>query len=379
MKNKINIYDVILYKGDFNLLKYRLEVLSKFIKKFIIVEFVDNKDDISEIEKKIIFLTQWNPIIELIVVREDSDSDKSTKELFYEYSLNKIMSISPNFQDVVCFSEQDEFPLYENFNTFYDNLNFEPLVLRQHEFIFNLKYESLEKHMGSVCSTYSQIIQSQSSLTFLESLKKDIISPFFYVIDNGYKLTLFKDKMEILSELMIDEEKFDYNTSKQIHPESINLENKKYFGDSKNIFDYPTENLNDNFIKLSSLSEILIIVNHKHSFIPETLCNSYDGIININVTDDYSHTKITNSGCLETINIFKPTKMFYEVENFETHFISGQIIKLLRNKMFLKSQKLKFVSYFDELSFQNILEVNWESFIQDPENIISTLIKNPSN
>ena len=175
----MKLYDCFMFHDETMLLEIRLNILNKFVDKFIITEakYLHNGK-----EKKLNFniknFSQFKNKIEYIVVKNDPvnimplNQDDGAKELDVKKIINSLKR--ENFQreeimkglknldenDVILISDLDEIPNLDNFNA--EDVKNNIIIFKQKMFYykFNLYYENFE-WFGSKAVTKKKFISPQ--------------------------------------------------------------------------------------------------------------------------------------------------------------------------------------------------------------------------
>ena len=257
----MKIYDCFMYFDEDLLTDVRLNVLNKYITKFIIVEakYTHNGD-----KKKLNFninkFKEFKKKIELIKVDEvppnlkkingyDNDDVVAEKSIFNGYARdifqrNQISIGLKNLDnnDVVIISDLDEIPNLKNVK--FDEINNNILFFKQKIFYykFNLLYKNFYWYGSKACK--KKILKSPQ---WLREIKSKKYSPFrldtifsskkysnlIFIENGGWHFTYIKSPKEIFFKLSNFAHHFEFEESKL----KIN-DIKKYVDQKRVLYDY---------------------------------------------------------------------------------------------------------------------------------------------
>lgn len=308
---KNRIVDIILVERDITLLEHRIHNSYEYVNKIILIITPEN-----DVEANFnLRITPWLDKVKVLHVEEN--------QFYHKKNLNKIKTFLKDceFEDLICFSKINELPDYQNLDVVNEQIIFGPVVLRNTNFILNTTLHSKNRHMGTICINYSQLLDYKTDLNTLDESKQNIITSFFNVVDNGYNFQNFSKNYEI--------ENISINTYKG----TINF-SKDY--------------LNEIFPQNLCEKKNLVIFNMTQDYIDVSEFDEYSKIFNFNFTKDYKLKNVESIQKLETINIFLPPNPLYETpENLSFNLFFGlqEIQKFLLRLEFLECQKIDFISY----------------------------------
>ena len=239
-KNKI--IDAFFFYDEMEMLALRLNELDQYVDYFIIMEsnldfqgnekqliYLNNKEKFKKWEDKIIHL----PLLDFNI--DDAGVDfkkyeyprdvfsvdpktvfKNEMKFFHLHKLVELcLSLDFYVEDLFLISDIDELPTIKDLNSISSYLVFEPVVLRQKNFIWTSKLIDTTPHMGTCCFLFSNFILKPIDLFNTYFNRANRLSSDFAIIDNGYHFSHFYNlertinKMILLNNLTIDE---DINT-----------------------------------------------------------------------------------------------------------------------------------------------------------------------
>ena len=370
-KNKI--FDIIFFEEDFNHLKNR--VINSYEKVDRIIVVFCNTIEESEVYNT---LNYWIDKIEIINIdRSFFDLDSNVLDLI----LKKIENFNPFFEDVLCFSFETELPNFDDFDEIISHLNFEPIVLRQTEFVYNLNTVSQNRFLGTCVFTYTMYVQNPQSIIGVWKLRQHLPNLVHHVVDNGFKFNFFHETEKIIQKLnnlniVITEKEFLQSVEKRIYPTSYNREGKIFLLENRKIFSFDKKFLVESPIKLDHPKKVLVILNISQGLIDCELLLDYDLILNFNFTRNYSFVEISDTGCLQNVNVFLPSKDYYNLKSEYqtiTLYSLGELKKNLHQHQIFSNDEIDFIFNTDELKLSEKKSFLWEDLKSQPfEDIFGT-------
>ena len=349
--------DCVLFYDEIEMLKFRLTELDEHVDYFIIMEcdvdfkgnskklvFEDNKEQFKAWENKIIHIPTRN--ISKNLVESICDSTNFTNILPFQspnlterdivycqtHDLHKILlSINLSPEDIVLFSDIDEIPDFLNFNSVIDNLNFEPVILTQKNFIWSTEYYDPNPYFGTCCFQFSSLLGFPNKIYQKYFSKKNRLIDKNASCENGFHFAHFYDLDRTIKKLKL------LSNSTDVEETVTNG-----FYNLISIFDY-------DYQKPQGLVEYTGLLPKHHSLLPSQ-----------KIGRDYSkkHTILFNSEkeSTETVsvinftfnlslpphdtrfNILLPTSKYYDVlindntlENFQKMYGANEIKKVLQS------------------------------------------------
>ncbi len=237
----MNIYDCFMYFDEDLLLDLRLNILNKYIKKFVITEatYTHNgspkklKFDIKNFAKfkdKIEYIIVDNPPPNLNkILKEDSEEVKGQKLILNGYARDnyqreKISDGLKNLQedDYIIISDLDEIPNLSNIN--FSNIKNTLIMFNQKMFYYklNLLYEDFNWYGSKACKKKHFI--SPQWLRNIKSKKyprwridlffsKKKYSDIHYVNDGGWHFTCIRTAEQLEKKLLNFAHHFEYEES----------------------------------------------------------------------------------------------------------------------------------------------------------------------
>lgn len=176
---KIKFIDSICFRGEIDLLIFRLNELNDYVDKFIIADFTEThlNDSPSLFEK------YGDKLIRILV------SEKN----YLEKIKTEFINLEPDFEDVLMISDTNEVPNLTHKDIFLDKLMFESFVLFHQNFIWNSDYIDVNPSRGTLVTNFSLFLQLRKSAEKLYDLKfvKKIYES--NSMNNGWKFSNFGD------------------------------------------------------------------------------------------------------------------------------------------------------------------------------------------
>jgi beta-1,4-mannosyl-glycoprotein beta-1,4-N-acetylglucosaminyltransferase len=355
--------DCILFYDELEMLNFRLNQLNDHVDYFIILEcdidfqgnkkklfFQENKELFSKWESKIIHIPTTNisknyidSISEITKIKELTpykNSELTSDEIIYcqTYNLYKILiSLKLYPEDIILFSAVDEIPDLTQFDTIIKNLNFEPVVLKQKNFVWTTEYYDPTPYMGTCCFQYTSLIDFPNKIFQKYSSKKNRLNNDGTKCENGFHFSHFYSLEKTIQKL-------------QLISDEENLREKitNCFKNLISIQDYGYENP-------QSLIEYNGELPKYHSLLPSqkigrdyskkyTITLNYDkveSIFSLNIHYDKN----------DYFDILLPTSKYYDVlieentlENFQKMYGANEIKKIIRSFYPLNQDLFKFVN-----------------------------------
>jgi hypothetical protein len=350
-KNKI--VEVINLNEDLDILKHHLKNVYKNL-YHIIITIPNSFSEINRLKKN---CSEW---IDKITIIETDNNDTwlsvNSQSLFDIFS-----ELLLDFEDIICFSEGSEVPDFQNFEKVSEHLKFEPVILRMTDFVFNTKIYSKNRHMGSICVSYSNLLKNNNLVTEIRQVKKNIIGDSFYVVDNGNNFSFFLEKSKILDyfhtkNLDVNENEFDNCISNNFHPKFFENKKKNYFTDYEGDISFDVSNLKEFFFQENTEKKILIILNVYQKKVLSEWCEPYQRVLNFNFTEDYRFSELSLETNLETYNIFLPKYQLYQRNNLEDFWITykvNELKRLLKNSNLMNNRIVDLMVFKDDIESQS--------------------------
>ena len=173
---KIKFYDSICFRGELEILIFRLNELDPYVDGFIIANL--NQDDTNwDLLKK------WESKIHII---------STTEENCFELIKDKFIKLNPMFEDVLMVSNTNEVPNLRDKEPFFEKLRFEYFIIEHCNFIWNYEYVDVEPSRGTIVTNLSLIVQTKNAMDKLTKIKSTLNLMRGKVLNNGWKFSNFE-------------------------------------------------------------------------------------------------------------------------------------------------------------------------------------------
>jgi beta-1,4-mannosyl-glycoprotein beta-1,4-N-acetylglucosaminyltransferase len=371
--------DCILFYDELEMLLFRLNELEDHVDYFIIMEcdvdfrgkkkkliFNENKELFKKWENKIIHLPTTNitknhvdsicETTKFAGLTQYKNIELTLDEIVYcqTYDLyNFLISFDLYLEDVILFSDVDEIPELADFDSVTENLKFEPVLLRQKNFIWTTKYFDPMPYLGTCCFQFTSLLGFPNKIFLKYISKKNRILNSGTICENGFHFSHF------------------YNLERTI-------EKLKLISDEKNLIEKTTNcftnliSLNDyGYENLQPLVEYDGKLPKRHDLLPcqdigRSYSKKYTVLINSETeSSDYviPVTFTTDLCSVRTKNYFKillPPSQYYEVmieentlENFQKTYGINEIKKILKSFYPLNNDSFEFING------EKSLQISW--------------------
>ena len=182
MRKKIQFFDSICFRGEIDLLLFRLTELDQYVDRFIILEISSNPDE-SIFMKNIDLFERWSDKISHILSNDETYLLDIKKEF---------MKLTPYFEDVLMISNTNELPNLKYKDLFTDKLVFNYFIIEHRNLIWNVGYMDNELSRGTMVVNLSLIIQVKNLFDriFKDKFTDNLIRSF--VLENGWKFSNFE-------------------------------------------------------------------------------------------------------------------------------------------------------------------------------------------
>jgi hypothetical protein len=182
MIKKNKTFDSFTFRGELDLLEFRLTELDPFVDVFIIAELDSNKKNSIFIQNKSRF-NKWRKKIYHIFVTEESYLNKITAEF---------VNHNPNFDDVLLVSEINEVPDLRKKDEITKELKYGSILLQHQNFVWNIDHIDNLFVDGTFMIAFNSILVDKEVLNKTYSKKYNLKSGGVQRIKNGWKFSNFK-------------------------------------------------------------------------------------------------------------------------------------------------------------------------------------------
>jgi hypothetical protein len=182
MRKKIQFFDSICFRGEIDLLLFRLTELDPYVDRFIISEITSNTEE-SVFLTNINLFEKWSDKISYIL---------SNDETYLLDIKNEFVKLTPYFEDVLMISNTNEIPNLKYKDVFTDKLVFNYFIIEHKNLIWNIDYMGSELSRGTMVVNLSLIIQVKNLFDriFKDKVTDNLIRSF--VLENGWKVSNFR-------------------------------------------------------------------------------------------------------------------------------------------------------------------------------------------
>ena len=182
MIKKNKTFDSFTFRGELDLLEFRLTELDPFVNVFIIAELDSNKKNSIFIQNKSRF-DKWKKKIYHIFVTEESYLNKITAEF---------VNHSPDFDDILLVSEINEIPDLRKKDEITKELKYGSIILQHQNFVWNIDHIDNTFVDGTFMFAFNSILVDKEVLNKTYSKKYNLKSGGVQRIKNGWKFSNFK-------------------------------------------------------------------------------------------------------------------------------------------------------------------------------------------
>lgn len=182
MIKKNKTFDSFTFKGELDLLEFRLTELDPFVNVFIIAELDSNKKNSVFIQNKSRF-DKWKKKIYHIFVTEESYLNKITAEF---------VNHSPDFDDILLVSEINEVPDLRKKDEITKELKYGSIILQHQNFVWNIDHIDNTFVDGTFMIAFNSILVDKEILTKKYYKKHKSNNSINQRIKNGWKFSNFK-------------------------------------------------------------------------------------------------------------------------------------------------------------------------------------------
>ena len=183
MKKNQRTFDAFIFKGELDLLKFRLTELDPFVDVFIIAELDSDKKN-SIYLNNIEMFKKWKKKISHIFIN-DTNITYSNKIVV------EFINCSPGFEDILVISEINEIPDYTKKDEIYELLKFHPVILEHQNFVCNIDHIDKKWVNGSIVLTFSSILVKKEIITETYNKKLNSFGFSSQKLKCGWKFTNF--------------------------------------------------------------------------------------------------------------------------------------------------------------------------------------------
>ena len=371
--------DCILFYDELEMLLFRLNELEDKVDYFIIMEcdvdfrgknkklfFQENKDLFKKWKSKIIHLPTTNitknhidsicEITKFTGLTQFKNTELTLNEIVYcqLYDLyNFLITFNLYSEDIILFSDVDEIPDLNHFDSVIENLNFEPVILKQTNFVWTTKYYDPTPYLGTTCFQFASLLGFPNKIFQNYLFKKTRLLGTGKICESGFHFSHFYSLEKTIEKLKLISD--DKNITERV---------TNGFNNLTSIIDYGYENLQpliEYVGKLPKRHDLLPCQNigrsysKKYTVLLNSEIESSDYIIPITFTTDLYHVKTKNN-----FKILIPSSQYYDIlveentlENFQKMYGANEIKKILKSFYPLNHDSFEFING------ENSVECSW--------------------
>jgi len=328
MIKKNKTFDSFTFRGELDLLEFRLTELDPFVDVFIIAELDSNKKNSIFIQNKSRF-NKWKKKIYHIFVTEESCLNKITAEF---------INHSPNFDDILLVSEINEVPDLRKKDEITKELKYGSILLQHQNFVWNIDHIDNLFVDGTFMIAFNSILVDKEVLNKTYSKKYNLKSGGIQRIKNGWKFSNFK----------LDDE-FKQQIDDKLPPVEVDPITTYMLIEHNGDIELPVNT------KLLPYNQIGRYQTKKHLFLVESdepeslemLENQYSSVTIINFSNNLNEIigeKVTD----KTTNnvLYLPEKLLYtdELHKFQSQYKINEV-KRMFSTVFLQPQDTTTIIY----------------------------------
>lgn len=204
-RKKSKTINVVFYDGDSDYLLFRLEEFGRQYDYFIIVESKLNDENILKFptfDKNNSMFQKWSDkIIHLISdISEYDHTNDSIKQQQAKDILKTCKNLDLDFDDVIIFCEQDEFPVIHDMERIKELLAYEPIMFSLLNFLWSKEFVKNERYVSCFCCQYSYLITKEKDFIIcFNNIKKYEMGldqiPFGYKLEMFYTESVAQERM----------------------------------------------------------------------------------------------------------------------------------------------------------------------------------------
>ena len=328
MIKKNKTFDSFTFRGELDLLEFRLTELDPFVNVFIIAELDSNKKNSIFIQNKSRF-DKWKKKIYHIFVTEESYLNKITAEF---------VNHSPDFDDILLVSEINEIPDLRKKDEITKELKYGSIILQHQNFVWNIDHIDNTFVDGTFMIAFNSILVDKEILTKKYYKKHKSKNGVNQRIKNGWKFSNFK----------LDDE-FRQQIDDKLPPVEVDPITTYMLVEHNGDVELPVNK------KLLPYNQIGRYQTKKHLFLVESdkpeslemLENQYSSVTIINFSDNLNEIigeKVTD----KTTNnvLYLPETLLYtdELHKFQSQYKINEV-KRMFSTVFLQPQDTTTIIY----------------------------------
>jgi hypothetical protein len=339
MDKNFKIFDIILFHGETELLKLRVQEFQGTVEKFIIIPM---SDDLIQTLSKIVFTDE-------VIISETFEN--ATK--LYDELLEIMKKHYSTFDDLMFISKENELPNFNQIDKINEELIYRNLYLNHTSFYWNCDYVSRKNEKGSFVTNFSKFLRNNNILKGFWRNQENNVKSNIKRLNNGWKFNNFHSPKEneiFARENLLPDINYDLVNTYKLVDRPINLEIPKNIG----ILAY-------NKIGRDYMKKHLFLVESGNSVNLNEINKLYDTVSIIEFSDNVNEVIAENIGESVYKSILHlPTQVLYDeksLKEFQEDYKKNEIKKIIET-VFPQDQDSIRIIY---KGFDDIVGL-WENF-----------------
>jgi hypothetical protein len=328
MIKKNKTFDSFTFRGELDLLEFRLTELDPFVNVFIIAELDSNKKNSIFIQNKSRF-DKWKKKIYHIFVTEESYLNKITAEF---------VNHSPDFDDILLVSEINEVPDLRKKDDITKELKYGSIIIQHQNFVWNIDHIDNTFVDGTFMIAFNSILVDKEILTKKYYKKHKSKNGINQRIKNGWKFSNFKL-----------EDEFKQQIDNKLPPMDIDPITTYMLVEHNGDVELPVNK------KLLPYNQIGRYLSKKHLFLVESdepeslemLENQYSSVTIINFSNNLNEIigeKVTDKTTNNVLYLPETTLYTDELHKFQSQYKINEV-KRMFSTVFLQPQDTTTIIY----------------------------------
>ena len=328
MIKKNKTFDSFTFRGELDLLEFRLTELDPFVNVFIIAELDSNKKNSIFIQNKSRF-DKWKKKIYHIFVTEESYLNKITAEF---------VNHSPDFDDILLVSEINEVPDLRKKDDITKELKYGSIIIQHQNFVWNIDHIDNTFVDGTFMIAFNSILVDKEILTKKYYKKHKSKNGINQRIKNGWKFSNFKL-----------EDEFKQQIDNKLPPMDIDPITTYMLVEHNGDVELPVNK------KLLPYNQIGRYLSKKHLFLVESdepeslemLENQYSSVTIINFSNNLNEIigeKVTDKTTNNVLYLPETTLYTDELHKFQSQYKMNEV-KRMFSTVFLQPQDTTTIIY----------------------------------
>ena len=328
MIKKNKTFDSFTFRGELDLLEFRLTELDPFVNVFIIAELDSNKKNSIFLQNKLRF-DKWKKKIYHIFVTEESYLNKITAEF---------INHNPDFDDNLLVSEINEVPDLRKKDEITKELKYGSIILQHQNFVWNTDHIDNTFVDGTFMIAFNSILVDKEILTKKYYKKNKSKNGVNQRIKNGWRFSNFKL-----------EDEFKRQIDDKLPPIDIDPITTYMLVEHNGDVELPVNK------KLLPYNQIGRYLSKKHLFLVESdepeslemLENQYSSVTIINFSNNLNEIigeKVTDKTTNNVLYLPETTLYTDELHKFQSQYKINEV-KRMFSTVFLQPQDITTIIY----------------------------------